>query len=131
MRMLAWLQAEQIETAVYAVVPIMLGRSRNKRVMYVTPIRQAGETMNPDRIAAVLHPSFLRAWFSALEHDYFDRNVSDACVCKSGYGSVTHATAEEMRAAIPEAYSVIMLPKVGSGDPEQAIREAVTLKIRS
>jgi hypothetical protein len=33
MRMVAWLQAEQIETAVYSVVPMMLGRSRNKRVL--------------------------------------------------------------------------------------------------
>jgi hypothetical protein len=131
MRMVAWLMAEQIDVAVYAVVPIMLGQSRSKRVMYVTPIREAGQVLQPERVAAILHPSWLRrAWFSMLEHDYHERGISDAAPCKGGYGSVTHANAEEMRAAIPEAYSVILLPKIGQHDPEQAIREAVNLKLK-
>ncbi|NIO40788.1 MAG: hypothetical protein GTO41_11785 [Burkholderiales bacterium] len=131
MKLVAWLQAEQLEVAVYVVVPIMLGSNNNKRVLYVTPIREAGQVFQPERIASILHPSWLRrGWFATLEYDYHVRGVKDAACCRSGYGSVTHAKPEELRAAIPEAYSVILLPKVGVHDPAKALREAVTLKLR-
>lgn len=130
MRLVAWLQAERIECSVYSIIPIELD---DKRVVYTVPIREAGQVFQPERIAAVLHPSWLRrAWFAMLEYEYYETDGAypEARACQYGYGSVTHANADEMRQALPEAYSVIMLPKPGQGDPTKAVEEVTNLKIR-
>ena len=41
-----------------------------------------------------------------------------------------HVSADEMQQVLPEAYSVIMLPKVGSGDPMNAVQDAINLKLK-
>ena len=128
MRLIAWLQAEQIETSVYIVCPIQFGQ---RRIIYTTPIRETGDILQPERIAAVVHPSWLRrAWFAMVEREYHEYEMQECRACHNGYGSVRHVNAEEMRQVLPEAYSVIMLPKVGSGDPMLAVQEAISLKLR-
>lgn len=129
MKLLAWLQAEGIETAVYSVACI--NGADSKRMLYVSPIRQAGDVMMPERVASICHPSWLRrAWFAMCEQDYHVRQLPGTRCCSGSYGRPATATTEELQQAIPEAYSVILLPKVGSGDPEQAVREAYSLKLK-
>lgn len=129
MRLVSWLSAEHIETAIYMSVCV---RSYDDgRVVYLTPIRQPGEVIMPERIAALVHPSFLRrAWFALLEYEHYQAKLPRTSHVKGGYGGVTAATADELRQLIPEAYSVILLPKVGSGDPMKAVQESSTLKLR-
>lgn len=128
MRLLAWLQAEGIETAVYATISM---RHNGQRLLYTCPIREAGDVMMPERIASICHPSFLRrAWFALVEREYKEFSLPYANLCNSCYGFPQTATTQELREAIPEAYSVILLPKVGSGDPERAVKEAYTLKLK-
>jgi len=128
MRLLAWLQAEQIETAVYSVITIADG---SMRMLYAVPIREAGDIMQPERIAAVVHPSFLRrAWFAQVEREYHEHQLPGTGMCTGGYGYPQTATTEELKQALPDSYSVILLPKVGDGDPEKAVRETITLKLR-
>ncbi len=128
MRLIAWLQAEQIDTSVYIVCPIQFGQ---RRIIYTTPIRETGDVLQPERIAAVVHPSWLRrAWFAMVEREYQQYGMPECRACHNGYGQVRHVNAEEMRQVLPEAFSVIMLPKVGSGDPMKAVQEAISLKLR-
>lgn len=131
MRLVAWLQAERIECNIYSILPV---RMMDKRVIYTVPIREAGQVFQPERIAAVLHPSWLRrAAFALLEYEFHhdDGETFPECsVCRTGYGRSTHANADELRAALPEAYSVVMLPKPGDGDPKKAVEEVTNLKIR-
>lgn len=130
MRLVAWLKAERIEVAVYAVVPI---RMDGKRAVYITPILEAGDVFQPERIASVLHPSFLRrAWFAMIEYEYLATDGAyPECSCmKYGYGSVTNVGIDELREALPEAYSVCLLPKPGTGDPKKAIDSVLNFKIR-
>ena len=128
MRLVAWLSAEQIETSVYVVLPVW---AKGNRYIYTTPIRLAGDVIQPERVAAILHPSFLRrAWFSMVEHEHHDKSLPGASICLTTYGQAREASAEEMQSCLPEAYSVIMLPKIGRANPEKAIQEAVTLKLK-
>ena len=128
MRRGAWLAAEHVETAVYGIIPVQLG---NKRLVYVTTIRDAGQVIQPERIAAIAHPSFLRrAFFSMIEHEYHDLNMEECSVCLGGYGVANTVRAEELQAALPESYSGIILPKPGSGDPQDAEKERHTVKLR-
>jgi hypothetical protein len=128
MKLVAWLSAEQIETSVYVVIPI---HAKGTRYIYTTPIRQAGDVIQPERIAAILHPSFLRrAWFSMVEHEHYDKQLAGTQICLGGYGQVRECTADEMQSCLPESYSVIMLPKIGTSNPEKAIQESVTLKLK-
>ena len=128
MQLVAWLQAQHVETSIYAVVPILMGR---KRLIYIIPIRETGDILMPERVAAILHPAFLRrGWFAMVEQEYYKHGMQECRVCQAGMGNVTHATADELRQVLPEAYSVIMLPKVGSGDPMRAVKESITLKLR-
>jgi len=136
MRLVAWLQAERIDVAVTAIVPIVMDQ---KRIVYVTPILRAGDVFQPERIASTLHPSFLRrAWFAMVEHEYYDcedadgkRTYPECAVCRGGYGTVTSANADELRHALPEAQSVCLLPKPGDGDPKKAVQEILNMKIRT
>jgi hypothetical protein len=128
MRLIAWLQSEQIETSVYIVCPIQFG---SRRLIYTTPVHETGQILQPERIASVVHPSWLRrAWFALIEREYYQYGMQECGVCKGGYGKCRHVNADEMRQALPEAYSVIMLPKVGSGDPMDAVKESISLKLR-
>ncbi len=128
MRLVAWLQAEQIETAIYLSIALM---SNGHKLLYVIPVREAGEIMMPERIAALVHPSgFRRGFFAMLEREHYDYELVHTSICKHAYGYPTTATPDEMRTVIPEAYSVIMLPKVGSGDPLKAVQESETFKLR-
>ena len=128
MRLVAWLQSEQIDVSVYIVCPIQFD---GKRFIYTTPIRESGQVLQPERIAAVVHPSWLRrAWFAMVEREYYEYDEKSCRSCTCGFGHVAHASADELRQVLPEAYSVIMLPKVGSGDPELAVKESISLKLR-
>lgn len=128
MRLVSWLHAEQIDVAVYTIIPSVF---RGTRYNYVTNIRQSGEVSRPERIAAILHTSFLRrAWFALLEHEYNVMNLPGTSVSTGGYGQSYVACAKELSAILPEAFSVIMLPPVGKGDPEQTVKEAIALKLR-
>lgn len=131
MRLVCWLQAQRIDVSVYSILPI---RMASKRIVYTIPIREAGDVMQPERIASVLHPSWLRrAWFAMVEYEYCHdsgKSFPECKVCTQGYGSVTHANVDEIRAGLPDAYSVILLPKPGRGDPAKAVEEVTNLKIR-
>lgn len=131
MKLVAWLSAERIECSVYSVIPIRMG---SKRVVYSIPIREAGDVFQPERVAAVLHPSWLRrAWFAMVEYEFHHddgKTFPECAVCRGGYGGVTNTNAIELREALPESYSVIMLPKPGDGDPTKAVEEVTNLKIR-
>jgi hypothetical protein len=129
MRMVAWLQAEQIDTTVHVVVPVTM---HNKRTVYITEIRRSGDVLQPERIAVALHPSWLRrAWFAMCEREYHEYGVKECRVCLGGYGRSEHVTADELRTALPDAQSIIMLPKVGDGNPENAIRDALNMKLQT
>lgn len=128
MRLVAWLSAEQIETAIYAVISVRTGA---KKLVYLTPIRQAGEVIMPERVAALIHPSYLRrAWFAMLEYEASIELTLASQTIGESYGRSAKATADELRQLIPEAYSVILLPKVGEGDPMKAVQESETFKLR-
>ena len=128
MRLLAWLAAEGVETAVYSVIAM---RHNGDRVIWTTPIREAGGVMQPERIAAICHPSFLRrAWFSLVEREHIEFKLPLSNMCNDCYGYPSEATVAELQQVLPEAYSVILLPKPGSGDPDKAVREAYTLKLK-
>lgn len=128
MRLIAWLQAERIETSIYVVCPIQFGQ---RRIIYTTPIRETGDILQPERIAAIVHPSWLRrAWFAMVEREFYDHGMQECDACRNSFGQVRHVNAAEMQQVLPEAYSVIMLPKVGSGDPMKAVKESISLKLR-
>ena len=128
MRLVAWLQAEQIETAIYISIAM---QHAGGRYVYAVPVRQAGDIMQPERIAALVHPSFLRrAWFALLEHEHFEHDLVGTDLINNCYGYPSTATAEEIQVVIPEAYSVVMLPKAGNGDPLKAVQESDTFKLR-
>lgn len=130
MRLVAWLQTQQIETSVYVTVPILLD---GKRLCYLTPVREAGQILQPERIAACLHPSWLRrAWFSMLEYETYAESDRYARSGVSGrhYGSVVNNDAAVLREILPAAFAVILLPKVGEGNPDNAVREALNLKLK-
>jgi hypothetical protein len=140
MKLVAWLTAEKLDVAVYAVVPIKLD---NKRVVYTVPVRRSGDILQPERIASILHPSFLRrAWFAMIEYEYYEcfkapdkngmeKHIYPECQnCECGYGSVTSFNADELRQALPDAYSVVVLPKPGYGDPKKAVEEVLNVKLR-
>src|SRR5690606_13262621 len=81
MRLVAWLQAQQIETAVYGTVTVGMN---GETYVYPVTIREHGQVLQPERIAAILHPSFLRrAWFSMVEYDAHRgcRAAQDATDC--------------------------------------------------
>jgi hypothetical protein len=128
MQLVAWLSAEQIECAVYAVAAIA---QRSARAIYCVPVREAGQTLAPERVASILHPSFLRrGYFALCEYEYHTLRLPGTSVCKGGYGRAVHATGAELRECIPEAYSVIVLPKPGRGDPMEAVQQSETFKLR-
>ena len=128
MRGLAWLQAEQIETAVYLVRPIELD---SLSVAYVCPVRQSGQITDPERIGVCLHPSMLRrAGFAMLEHEYTMADLPGTHKATGSQGSPLDMPLDLLRQILPETYAIVSLPKVGDGDPQKAIQEAVNLKLR-
>lgn len=127
MKLVAWLQAQQIETAVYGVIVERLDNT----FVYPVTIREHGQVLQPERIAAILHPSFLRrAWFSMLEYDAYKGCKQAATATAFGYGYPDYGSAELYRQIFPDAYAVVMLPKPGDGDPEKTILDAVNLKLK-
>jgi hypothetical protein len=128
MGLVAWLEAEQIETSVYVSLALDLA---SQKYVYLVPVREQGSHLAPERIASILHPSFLRrGYFAMLESEHCDHKLPHTGQCRRGYGSATTATAEEMRLALPDAASVILLPKVGAGCPTRAVEEALSLKLK-
>lgn len=128
MQLVAWLQAEQIDVSVYTTVAVQM---RGMRCIYLTQIRESGTVLQPERIAVAVHPSWLRrAWFAMCEREYHEFGLPGTEVCGGGYGQSRHASADELRQCLPDAQSVIALPKVGDGDPEATVREALNIKIR-
>jgi len=126
MRLVAWLQAEQIDTSIYVVNASRLAGPGT--YLYVTPVHESGQIPQPERIAAILHPSFLRrAWHQMLNYEDSVLHLPGSC---SGAGHPTSANAAELRDVLPEAFSIVMLPHVGTGNPDAAIKEAINLKLR-
>ena len=126
MRLVAWLQAEQVDTSIYVVNASSL--SGPGKYLYVTPVHESGQILQPERIAAILHPSFLRrAWHQTLDYEAHALGLPGS---ESGCGYPKTATAAELRAVLPDAHSIVMLPHIGSGQPERAIKEAINLKLR-
>lgn len=132
MKLVIWFQQQRIDVAVYATVAALM---YGKRVVYLVPVRHCGDVLQVERIAAVLHPSFLRRGFFALvEYEYhLDKGVTypECATCNSGYGKSTHCTADEMRIALNDAQSIVMLPKVGTTSATSAVESALNIKIRS
>ena len=128
MKLVAWLAAEQIETAIYATTAV---RHATRKYLYVVPIKKAGDILMPERIASIVHPSYFRRGIFALwEVEHYDHKLSGTGCVEGNYGYPQTSTAEELRQAIPEAYSVIKLPKVGQGDPMKAVQESETFKLK-
>jgi hypothetical protein len=128
MRLVAWLQAQQIEIAVYGVVIVIM---EGTTYVYPITIREHGSVLQPERIAAMIHPSWLRrAWFSMLEYDAHRGCAVAKSATGAGYGFPTYGNAELYRQIFPDAYAVVMLPKPGDGDPEKTILDAVNLKLK-
>lgn len=128
MRLVAWLQAEQIDTSVYMTITVT---ANGRRLIYLVPIHETGQILQPERIAAMVHPSFLRrAWFAMFEYEYHVLGDASCRSCTSGFGQAATTTSEELRQALPEAFSAIVLPKVGRGDPMKAVQESTTFKLR-
>jgi len=128
MRVVAWLSAEGIDCAVKMIVPVQLSRTR---AIYIVPVRECGDVMQAERLAAIIHPAFLRrAWFALLEYEHEVLELPGARSARGGYGSSNNASADELKQAMPDAASIVMLPKVGSGDPEKAVQEALSIKLK-
>ncbi|KKM75249.1 hypothetical protein LCGC14_1392090 [marine sediment metagenome] len=126
MRLVAWLSAERIEVGVYIVNCCAL--SGPSIYLYVTEVHRQGDVIQPERVAACLHPSFLRrAWHNMLNYEYCKLGLSGS---GAGCGNPRTASAVQLRHCLPDADSIVMLPRVGSGNPEKAIKEAINLKLR-
>ena len=126
MRLMAWLSAERIEVGVYIVN--CCGLRGPARYLYVTEVHRQGDVIQPERVASCLHPSFLRrAWHNML---YYEDRKLGLPGSAAGSGRPQTATPVMLRHCLPDADSIVLLPRVGSGNPEQAIKEAINLKLR-
>ena len=138
MKLVAWLQAERIETAVYAVVSLLPTSYAKRRYTYVVPVLPSGQIFQAERIAAILHPSFLRRGILSMvgQEAFLDaekggqRFKGSRTICKNSYGSPLTPTTSELLAGIPEVYSAVLLPKVGEGDPAKAVEESLSLRLQ-
>ena len=126
MRLMAWLSAERIEVGVYIVnCSTLQGPSR---YLYVTEVHQQGAVIQPERVAACLHPSFLRrAWHNMLDYEARELNLPGSI---AGCGQPRIASPAMLRRCLPNAVSIVMLPRISSSNPERAIKEAINLKLR-
>ena len=132
MELVAWLIAERIEVNVYAVAA---GHQRSTRTLYLTPVRTSDQVLQPERIAAVLHPSFLRRGrFAVVEYEALVEKIGYGdCIRTHGKGYATPRTAEaeELREAIPSAYAIVQLPKPSRrADPRRAVENALNIKLK-
>ena len=127
MRLLAWLAAERIETAVYAAGTTS---QRRKRYTYLVQVRASGDVMQPERIATILHPAYLRrAMFAQREREKNQYKMATS-IAGSNYGSSQTTNPKHIARMVDECYSVVMLPKVGCGDPTKAVHEALNFKLQ-
>lgn len=127
MRLVAWLQAERLDAAIYIASAMRLEQTH---AVYITPIRSLGSVYQPERIAAACHTSFLRrAWFAMLELEYVDQGLAGASACRECYGYPQTLTTEMLRNILPDAESVILMPAVGSHDPTRAVQEAINVRL--
>lgn len=129
MKLVAWLQAERIDSSVYVSI---CEHYAGRYYTYIIPVRETGQVLQPERIAAMIHTSiFRRGWFAQIERDHYDYRLDGGLMCvDGGYGMPSRATADELRLILPEAYSVIILPKPGDGDPEKTLMDAISVKLR-
>ena len=98
------------------------------RYLYVTEVHRQGDVIQPERVAVCLHPSFLRrAWHNMLDYEATKLNLPGSV---AGQGQPRTASSVMLRKCLPEADSIVMLPRVGSGNPEKAIKEVINLKLR-
>jgi len=126
MKLVNWFATNRYDINVYATIAAVMHSNRH---LYVTPVRTQGEKFNPERIAAALHTSFLRrGWFAAVECDAYEGGGHGGKVA-SEYGQVETPTLEELRQVLPDASSVVVMPKPGMGDPKAAIERTLNLKI--
>lgn len=129
MRLIAWLQTQQIEVAVELVCAV---KWNAKRYVYTTTVREMGTVSAPERIASMLHPSWLRrAWFATVEVEHYDCTLPGSEMARSSFGSSSSLSPGEVSRLYPETESVILLPKVGKGDPRAAVENALNIKLRS
>lgn len=128
MKLVLWLQTEQVDVTVYGVISLNFGTSN---YVYCTPIRDPGTAFQPERIAATVHPSWLRrAHFAMCEREYYEYGFKECVVCRAGYGHPKPVQVEQLQTALPEAQSIILLPKPGDGDPLNAVKDSINLKLR-
>jgi hypothetical protein len=137
MRMVAWLQAERIDTAVYICFPINFNDQKSKAI-YLTKLQGSDQVLQPERIAAALHTAFFRrGWFSVLEYEYHGmiaegkKYLPGSKDCTWSYGRSTEPPLNVVAKLLgDDENSIVLMPKPGYGDPEKAIREAINLKLR-
>jgi hypothetical protein len=132
MRLVAWLHAERLDAAVYVAQGSgHYANGRHVSVLTLTPLRMLGDVFQPERLAACIHPSWLRrAWFAMLELEYIDLDLPGAESCRGGYGRSVAPELCDLSEALPDAESIILLPPVGRGDPRKAVQEALNIKFR-
>jgi hypothetical protein len=129
MALVAQLEAERVEVAVEIVVSTEV---RGQAVVYSSPVRQMGEALQPERLAAMLHPSWLRrCWFAQVEYDHYVQKLAHTGQCRSGFGRAAGVDRSMIEAALPEAQCVIVLPKPGRGNPASAAREAINVRLKA
>lgn len=131
MALIAWLAAEQIDTAVYLVNrSILKGRS----VIYTTCARAMGDVLQPERIATFVHPCWhRRAWFALLEYEADVRKYNYAIEAVhnwGGYGTPDQVPEGLLPKLFPDTQAVIALPKPGYGDPTKTVETALNLKFK-
>lgn len=129
MRLIAALHAQHLDAAIVLMVRLHMG---SRDYCYPVRIRELGQVLQPERIAATLHPSWLRrAFFSAIDHDAHNGCKDAGSASNSGYGSAQGIDGELCRQLLPDARSVLILPQPGEGDPTKAVQEALSVKLRA
>ena len=129
MPLVYWLELEGIQTEVFSSIPTYM--DDGVLAIYLTQIRKLGQVMAPERIAAVLHPSYLRrAYFALLEYEYSELSLPGTGCSRYGYGTPSKLPIALWPKVMQDVESVILLPPPGTTDPKLAVEKALNLKIR-
>lgn len=132
MRVVAWMQAEQIACEVISAdATLFIGNSEGKACIDYTlyRVKRADMPYAPERIASALHPGWLRrVSFSLVEH-----HAKAGILPKDAPGNYGRSQQLDLRLlakAIPDAESIVVTPKVGTVNPEQALKHVINLKLK-
>jgi hypothetical protein len=128
MKLVSHLVAEGIDCEVYNVQSIQM---RKLHTVYVTPVRTLGSPIMPERIASLLHPSFLRrSWFAMAELEKDKGMKGSEDVVPSSYGRAMRLEPALIKAVLPDAVSVVIMPKPGDGATAETLYNTVNLKLQ-